>query len=214
MDGSPYKGVYERAVGRLNVDSFAVTTSWWADFIAQKGLPSRFVRMWVLPEYCSDDPAFVDRPVPVGFVGALHPYRRQLFDRLEEMGTNVIVQGGGLGYADYLKALSGLQVFVHNEDAPITIDGQPANLNVGLWIKDVEAAARGCFTIRNRGVGENTYLAEIRTAFVYDDPAEVPDLIADIQRMDPKGRQTLIDATVENIRKADGWLETAITLAF
>ena len=211
-DGAACKGAYRAIAGYLNVKTFAVTTKWWADFIARQGLPSTFVRMWVLPEYCDRGTAHTERTVPVGFIGSLHPYRRALFDKLEELGTQVIVQGGGLDYAGYLKGLSNIGCFIHSEDAPVTIDGKPANLNVGLWIKDVEAAARGCFSIRNRGEGSETYLDGIKTVMLYDDPAEVPGLLDRIQRMDPEERQSLIDGTVEFIRTADRWHQTANSL--
>lgn len=210
--GSPYQGAYRAIAGYLNVQTFAVTTKWWADYIARQGLPSTFVRMWVLPEYCSAAPPLADRSVLAGFVGSLHPYRRELFERLEKLGTNVIVQAGGLGYAGYLEALSRLQVFVHSEDSPVELPNRQANLSAGLWIKDVEAAARGCFSIRNRGSDSETYLDGIGTVLLYDDPAEVPGLLDRIQRMDPGERQSLIDGTVEYIRKADRWLETANAL--
>ena len=150
--------------------------------------------------------------MPAGFVGSLHPYRRELFERLEKLGTSVTVQAGGLGYAGYLEALSRLQVFVHSEDSPVELPNRQANLSAGLWIKDVEAAARGCFSIRNRGSDSETYLDGIGTVLLYDDPAEVPGLLNRIQRMDPGERQSLIDGTVEYIRKADRWLETANAL--
>lgn len=211
-DGASCKGAYRAINGYLNVKAFAVTTKWWADFIARQGMPSMFVRMWVLPEYCSNEPAFNARSVPAGFIGSLHTYRKQLFDKLEDLGTNVIVQGGGLNYAGYLEALSRLQCFVHSEELPLTIEGRPANLNVGLWIKDVEAASRGCFSIRNRGSDSETYLAGIKTVMLYDDPKEVPTLLDRIQKMDPEERQSLIDGTVKYIRTADRWLETANAL--
>lgn len=210
--GSPYQGAYWSIADCLNVQTFAVTTKWWADYITSQGLPSTFVRMWVLPEYCSAAPAHADRSVHTGFVGSLHPYRRELFERLEKLGTNVIVRAGGLGYAGYLEALSQLQVFVHSEDSPVELPNRQANLSASLWIKDIEAAARGCFSIRNRGSDSETYLDGIGTVLLYDDPAEVPVLLDRIQRMDTSERQSLIDGTVEYIRKADRWLETANTL--
>lgn len=211
-DGSPYKGAYRSISTFLNVKSFAVTTQWWADYIAKQGLPSSFVRMWMLPEYCSCEPTFNSRSVPVGFIGSVHSYRKQLFDALRDMGTNVTVQGGGLNYAGYLEELSRLQCFIHSEDAPVVMDGTTINLNVGLWIKDVEAASRGCFSVRNRGSDSETYLTGIKTVMLYDDPSEVPVIIDRIQRMDAEERQSLIDETVKFIRTVDRWAETANTL--
>ena len=211
-DGSPFKGAYKTISSYLNVKTFAVTTKWWADLIARWGLPSTFVRMWVLPEYCSSEPTFDSRSVAAGFIGALHPYRRELFEKLEALGTNVIVQGGGLNYAGFREGLSRLQCFVHSEDSPVIVEGREFNLNVGLWIKDVEAASRGCFSIRNRGSDSETYLEGIKTVMLYDDPSEVPALLDRIQKMDPVERQSLIDGTVEFIRTANRWQETANAL--
>lgn len=207
-DGSPYKGSYQHIASYLNVERFAVTTRWWADFVSSRGLPSTFVQMWLLPEYCDSTPEFIKRQTPAGFIGSLHGYRKQLFDLLEEMGSPISTRGGGLGYAGYLEALSSLQCFVHSEDAPFEIDGQPANLNVGLWIKDVEAAGRGCFSVRNRGSDSASYLKGIKTVRLYDDPKEIPGIMADIQKMDPVERQATIDETVRFIRSADRWQET------
>jgi hypothetical protein len=212
-DGAEFKGAYQHIASQLNVKTFAVTTQWWADHVASVGLPSTFVKMWVIPQYCSSEPSFEERNIAVGFIGALHPYRRQLFETLEDdHGILVNVQGGGHGYQDYLRELSKLQVYIHSEDAPLTINGSPANLNVGLWIKDIEAASRGCFSIRNRGDGSDTYLTGIKTVLLYDDPVEVPSLLEGIRKMDAGVRQATIDEAVEFIRGSDRWLETAHTL--
>lgn len=193
----------------INVQTFAVTMKWWADYIVRQSLPSKFIRMWMLPECCSATPFYGDRSVPVSFVGSLHPYRRALFEQLEKLETHVTVQAVGLGYADYLEAPSRLQVFVHSEDSPVELPNGQANLNAGLWIKDIEAAARGCFSIRNHGSDSETYLDGVGTVLLYDEPAEVSGLLDRIQRMDPGERQSLIEKTIEFIKKADRWLETA-----
>lgn len=207
-DGSPFKGAYQHIASHLNVKSFAVTTQWWADYITQRGMPAMFVPMWVLPEYC-DAGTFDNRNISLGFLGTIHAHRAVLFDRLASMGLTTVVRQSALPYRRYLQALSDIQVFIHSEDNPITIDGEPANLNVGLWIKDVEAAARGCFTIRNRAEGWETYLKDVPTALLYDDPAEVPSLLEGIRKMDASERQLLIQRTVEFIRRSDRWAETA-----
>jgi len=211
-DGSPYKGAYQSIASYLNIKAFAVTTKWWADYIAKQGMPSMFVRMWMLPEYCTSTPWFDSRPINIGFIGSLHPYRKKLFNQLEKLGTSVTVLSGGLNYVGYLTSLSQMQCFIHSEDAPITINDELHNLNVGLWIKDVEAASRGCFSIRNRGSDSNTYLDGIRTVLLYDDPAEVPELLRYIQKMNAVDRQCLINETVEYIKGADRWQETANAL--
>ena len=169
--------------------------------------------MWVQPRYCLRAPSFVDRPIAVGFVGSLHPYRMRLFEQLEALGIHVNVQAGNsLPYERYMQALSTIQVFIHSEDSPLVVDGQAANLRDGLWIKDVEAAARGCFSIRNSGAGTSTYCDGLATVLTYDTVDEVPRLLAAIQGMDPQVRQATLDGAVGSIERSDRWQETASLL--
>lgn len=219
-DGSPYKGVYQRAVQQLNVKGIALTTQIWADRFFHDKLPSKFVRMWVKPEYCERGPSYEERSVNLGFVGALHPYRRELFDALDDMGVQVNVQTGGLGYSQFLQQLNNIRIYVHREEASVIIDGDAhMDLKDGLWIKDIEAAARGCFSIRNAGAGYLSYCQELprdsqghRLVRLYRKPEEIPGIIESIEKMDPVERQSLIDRTVEYIRAANVWHETARTL--
>jgi hypothetical protein len=213
MDDSLYKGVYQQAAAKLNVKAFAVTTQLWADHIAKQGLPSRFVRMWVLPEYCARTPVYEDRPIRLGFIGSLHPHRQRLFDRLDELDVQVNVQSGNaLPYRDYLKALSNIRVFIHTEDNGIFVDKQPMNLADALWIKDIEAAARGCFTLRNRGKGSETYYEGANTCLLYDSVDEIPGILEGLERMQKNERQSLINGTVDYIQRSDRWQETAQAL--
>jgi hypothetical protein len=97
----------------------------------------------------------------------------------------------------------------------IFVDGQELNLNTGLWVKDIEAASQGCFSIRNVGDGSDSYFdgmpqeegqGLIRLCKQIED---VPEMIHDIERMDPVKRQNLIDKTCKYIRQSDRWQETA-----
>lgn len=217
-DGSPFKGVYEEAMKKLNVKAFAVTTRPWAEMMQYRDLPGVFVRMWVQPEYCTRGPAHVDRKVSRGFVGALHPYRKALFDRLDGLDLPVDVVPGGLSYAGFMQQLTQFRVYVHAEESPVVVDNIGMDLRDGLWIKDVEAMAAGCFSVRNAGADHDSYtmdlpkhdgLTMLRT---YGRPEDVPSLLRDIERMDPDVRQSLIDRTVEEIRRSPVWEETAHSL--
>lgn len=211
-DGSPYKGAYDTFRERLNVRTFALTTRWWCDHLAQRGYPTTFVRMGLLPQYCSAGQDHGVRRIGCGFIGALHPYRRTLFERLSRAGIDVVHESGGLSYGDYLGALSRIRVFVHSEDVPITIDGEPFNLDVGLWIKDVEALARGCFSIRNRGKDSESYVADLQGLVLYDDPNEVPSLLSDIEKTTPDERQAIVASNVRVIEQRNEWLRTAMAM--
>lgn len=208
-DESPYKGSYTHITNHLNVRTFAVTTRWWANYLKTQGFPSEFVHMWVLPQYCDSAPNFSSRDICASFIGRLHGYRQKLFNELKQNNLNIDIQSSNLNYIEYLKALSKIQCFIHSEDFEFTIDGNYANLNVGLWIKDVEAASRGCFSIRNRGSDAETYLGEIKTVLLYDTPKEIPDLINSIKNMDPYERQHRIDSSVSYIKDSNKWVETA-----
>lgn len=214
MDDSPYKGAYEHIATRLNVKSFALTTKWWADFVDGKGLPSTFVRMWVLPEYVVPRSSYVDRQNVAGFVGSVHPRRQQLLDIIEDHGIKTsILRTNSLAYPSFLSELSKLRIFVHNEDMTYTVEnGRELNFNTGMWVKDVEAASQGCFSIRGKGEGSDTYLTSLKTVVLYDDIKQVPDIIKSIERMDSDERQDSIDETVRIIRETLVWEETARAL--
>lgn len=210
MDDSPYKGVYYRALECLNVKAIAVTTQSWVDFMKERGMPAVFASMWIDPEYCEVGPGYTDRSIRVGFVGSVHGYRKKLFDRLDDLEVQVNVQSGNaLPYRDYLRSLSNIRVYIHSEDAPLSVDGQPMNLKDGLWMRDVEVAARGCFSIRNKGVGSESYWRGVETVMTYDEPEQVPELLSAIDKMDAWERQAAINRTVEYIKRSNRWQETA-----
>lgn len=222
MDNSAYKGTYDLAASKLNIKTFALTTELWANFVNEKGLlPSTFAKMWVLPEYCDMGPTYDARSVNLGFIGTVHSYRKTFFDQLEEMGELVNVQSGNvLNYQNYLKALQNIRIFIHSEDAPLQVNGATMNLRDGLWIKDIEAASQGCFSIRNVGEGYMSYMSDLptddtgnRVVQTYTHPNEVPRLIDGIKKMDPVKRQNLITQTVEYIKMANKWQETAELLS-
>jgi len=219
-DGSPYVGTYERTMQKLNVKSFALTTEYWVKHLISFGIPSTFVNMWVLPEYCNFPQKYEDRSINVGFVGGLHPHRKQLFLELEELGIQVNVQtGSSLPYQGYLRALSNIKVFVHNEDYRFTVAGYNMSLRDAMWIKDVESASQGCFSVRDWGGGIDSYFGDFpvddrgRTVLrTYKDTSEIPGILADIENMNPLVRQDLLDRTVEFIRRSNKWQETAVRL--
>lgn len=212
-DGSEFNGAYSHIARHLNVKKFAVTTREWAQLIASKGLPSEFVRMWVLPKYCNAEPSYDARKITMGFMGAQHPYRRKLFDFLAEKNHPVTIVSGGSNYATYMSTLSKMQCYVHNEDSSFLVDGNEMNLSHGLWIKDIEAAARGCYSIRNRGADAESYVLDgVKTVRLFVSFDEVPGIIASIESMHPSERQKEIEQTVNFIVEQDHWSATARAL--
>lgn len=209
MDDSPHKGSYGRIFANINVATFALTTKWWVDYLKAKGLPSDFVRMWVLPHYCERGLPYVDRTIVTGFIGTVHPRRRLLINIVEKDGIPVHVGPNSLAYPDFLREMGKLRIFIHNEDMPIYLDGAEHNFNTGMWVKDIEAVARGCYSIRSQASGSETYFAGLNTIRLYETIDQVPDIIRSIEAMDPGERQAAIDADVEAIFKNDTWATTA-----
>lgn len=208
----PYCGSYDKIREALNVKKFCVTTKWWCDFMHDRGYPSQFVKMWVLPNYCENITPYDQRTIDVGFVGQVHSYRAALFDKLVERGIKIHVIPGGLSYPEFLATLTTIKIFIHNESLSLLCGTTPANINTGLWIKDVEACARGCYSIRNASEGSETYLESIETALLYEDIDDAICLINDVQMLDSAVRQSTIDRTVNFIKNADYWRETAMKL--
>lgn len=220
MDDSPFAGAYDVISRAINVKTFALTTEWWTDFLRTKGLPSSFVRMWVLPEYCSPNVPYVERTKVAGFVGSVHPRRRQLLDVIDAAGIQTsVLATNSLDYASFLSELARLRCFVHNESMTYTVEGgRELNFNTGMWVKDIEALSQGCFSIRNVGDGARSYFDGLpeeggqSMVRLVDRLEDVPEAIRDIERMEPNSRQYLIERTVEYIRRSDRWQETAAAL--
>ncbi len=207
-DDSPYKGSYKLFAEHLNIKTFAVTTKWWSDYVQKQDLPCMFVKMWVLPEYCSNKPQFVDRQITLGFIGGLHPYRKTLIQELEKLDTYTHVTKSGLSYVGFLEKMSTLQCFIHAEESCVFINGEKIRFYAN-WVKNVEAASRGCYSVRKFDAEAETYLGDIKTVMTYNNVEEIPVLLEKLQKMDSSERQLTIDTSVEYIREANVWQETA-----
>ena len=209
MDGSPYNGIFALIGQQLNLSFVAVTTRWWAEYMEAHSVSARFVKMWMLPQYCDRGPPLIDRHIELGFIGSMHPHRRKLIDLLDDAGMPVNASGG-YDYRGYLNALHRIKVYVHSEDCPFTIAGAPHNLNDGLWAREIEVGARGCISIRNWGVEHSSYVNDqVKNTFLYQRPEDVPGIIKTISQMDPIELQERINSTVEYIRDSDEWSRTA-----
>lgn len=145
-DDSPYRGCYDRINSTLNVFSFLNTSGWWSDYINKKDIPSKFVKMGVLPEYCLHTP-WEKKDIDLGFCGQIHPYRRAFFEYLSGEGLEVAILPT-TSYKGYLNHLSRIKVFAHCENVNWIVDGKKVKAN-SMWIKDIEACARGCISIRD-----------------------------------------------------------------
>ena len=204
-DESPYKGAYDLIASRLNVITFATTSAWWVDLISSKGIPATFVRMWMLPEYCQSSIS-LEKRTNIGFIGTLHPRRKKLIDELAKRNINVNVVPGNLDYQSFLQKLETLKVFIHNENQPYTVDCMPANIGTGLWVKDIEAAARGCYSVRDNQHGALSYhIDQIGSIKLYDTFDDIEHIL---RAIDPINSSRAI----ELIQDLNCWKETVETI--
>jgi hypothetical protein len=204
MDDSPYKGAYNHIASHIRVEAFLNTSLWWANHVRKSGLPSVFVRMGMLPEYCKLGRTWRKRSIDLGFQGTLHPHRKRFFDQLAGYGLPVTVLPSS-PYRRFLKTLQEIRIYIHTEDAPWVIDGKVVPRNA-LWIKDTEAAARGCFSIRDHEDESAAYaIKDIPTIFTYQNIAEVPALVDRIMSMAPGERDERMVEAVECMRMRNDW---------
>jgi hypothetical protein len=204
MDESPYRGAYSKIVSRLNVSAFLLTSMWWRDLVVSRGLPAKFVRMGIVPEYCDPGPEWDARPIRIGFQGTLHPHRRIFYNRLNELGLNVDVLGSA-PYRNYLENLHRMRIYVHTEDAPWTVDGKVVPRNA-LWIKETEVAARGTFAIRDYEEEAEAYgISELPTIIPYRQVEDVPEIVSYIEAMPSSERRDRMVASAETMRRRDDW---------
>ena len=207
----PCTGAYDEIRRHLGNDvRFCVTTEWWADYLTKQGYSSTFVSMWMLPEYCTEKVDWEHRSTSVGFFGSLHPRRKRLVTVLEDSGISVRL-GKESNYQNFLNLLSDTQIFVHSEDEGFLLQsGELANMSFGMLVKDIEAAARGCWSVRNHcDEGDpGSYLEEVETVRFYDDVKDAPDIINEIHQMDPEERQAHIDRTIRHVRSENRWRQT------
>jgi len=213
-DDGPWKGSYSK-IAQLTYATFFVTSRYWADWISKKGLRCHFVPMWVLPKYCIQPSQieFNNRPIEVGFIGQIHPYRKELFDHLKSKNIHVTTLPSKSSYQEFLTALRTMKIFIHAETLPLMCDGEPMNLENGLFIKDIEAISQGCYSIRNYGSTYEDYLSEVKTFRFYSSIDEVPSIIEDVllEHSSYSDVSEIIES-VRSISTNNRWKETCQTL--
>jgi hypothetical protein len=202
IDTGGYRGAYQRIFANLQVTSFLTTSQHWSKHIKQLGMPSSFIKMWMLSRYCDCQP-WSTRPIKLGFMGTLHPYRARFFERLKLAGIDVYVRPSS-SYADWLTMLSQTQFFIHNEDENAwSIDGSPIIKNC-CWAKEIEVASRGCFAIRQwEPECEAYHVSQIPSIVTYVNEAEIPSLIQQISS-DPASDDHSSEG-VKFIKSQDAW---------
>lgn len=208
------KGIYSLISENLNVNKLAVPSLFWRNYIAQKeSLKVVFVRMGMLPEYSQVGTEYIHRDHEIEFAGSLHKHRLDIFRRLEDLDVPVTVRSGTLSYPKYLKYLSNLRIFLHDESAPLICEGVEIPRSNGMWHKDIEVASRGCFVIRDRNLESEAYnISDIPTIYTYQSINEVPSILKEIRSIEVAEREELRKIAVERIRSRNDWKHTASAL--
>ncbi len=198
-------GIYKRLNDLVNVKQFLVTSGWWANHIRNTdNLPVSFVRMGVLGRNCNAGADFAARVHRLGFQGSLHGHRAKFYQFLRESGQDVSCLPP-VPYKDFLTSVQNIGVFVHDEHADICIDGV-LSYN-GIWIKDIEVAARGCFAVRNTDLDMNFYdIDELPTIFSYATKEEAINVLERIQLIPDKEKDQMVQETVNRIRERNDWM--------
>lgn len=205
MDASPYRGAYQKLAQKLNLSAILLTTRWWTEFVSAKGLPAKFVRMGMLPDYCNAGPTWERRDIALGFQGTLHPHRKTFYEQLATLGLSVTVLPSA-SYENYLEVLHRMRIYVHTEDSHWTVEGKSIPRNA-LWIKETEVAARGTFAIRDYETEAEAYdIGELPTIFPYRTIEEVPEIVATIESMDPTERQDRMRESAETMHRRNDWM--------
>lgn len=204
-DQASSPGVYKRVSQSLNVRNFLVTSNWWAQYISRTDdLPVKFVRMGMLPSYCDTGKKYEDRTIEVGFQGTLHPHRKAFFKRMKDLRVETEYLPSA-NYLTFLKNLQNICIYLHDEKADVKINGV-LSYN-GIWVKEIEAAARGCFAIRNDDEDSKAYgIDEIPTVMPFADEREVPDIIENIRSMPLAEKNERMQTAVALIKKRDDWM--------
>jgi hypothetical protein len=198
IDSGSCRGAYARISRALNVAGFLVTSRWWSNFIESQGLPCSFVKMWPLRAYCDAEPPWESRELEVGFKGTLHPHRRAAVEKLGRLGVHVDVLRVG-SFDEFMRDLSRMKFFFHDEPpGGWQIDGRPIHRNC-VWVKEVEAMARGCLAIRIEDEESAAYCDGLPAARIVKSLDDVLHVI-ESARSDPAAASLDSRATVEAIR--------------
>lgn len=78
-----------------------------------------------------------------------------------------------------------------------------------MWVKDIEVASQGCFSIRNYNEESKTYsIDNIPLIKFYNDPSEVKNIVDEIFSLSEKEFSKIQSSSVQYISANDNWAET------
>ncbi len=209
-DEASFPNSYEDIVSALNVKSFLNTSKWWSNYIISRGMPSKFVKMWVLPRLCSYGKQWQQREHNIVFQGAMHEHRKHSLEALKAAGVTVTVFPSS-DYASYLQTLQNSKFFIHDESSKWHIKGKEIDRNA-LWTKEVEIASQGCFALRNNEE-ERSYCDGNPLVLTFDSMKDIPALVDSVHSINDTHKIDNIRMSgVDMIKKDTGWMSVVEAL--
>tara|TARA_B100000035_G_scaffold315483_1_gene336934 strand:- start:17851 stop:18792 length:942 start_codon:yes stop_codon:yes gene_type:complete len=213
MDNGDWKGTYQLLMNNSNVLFFANTSKTWADFGLEKGIPTKFVRMGIIPEFCNNDFNINEKQYDIGFIGRAHPYRKSMIDYINlntKYNFYYPLKERPFSHSGFLKEINKIKIYCHNESLEVLCDNKKMNLADGMWVKNIEAMAAGCFSLRNYSKDLHSYIDDsFQTFFTFNNFEEIEEIVDKILSINKKDSEKMIKETIENIIKKDYWKETA-----
>ena len=210
IDNSPTNGCYALLQNNFHLTDLFVTSNYWANYIAgMDKIQTTFVRMGMLPKLCSLGTSQNMRGKSVEFKGSLHAHRQKAFDAMRINGQIVNINLDRLEYPKYLKYLQNLAIFVHDESGYWMCRGEKIPMSTGMWVKDIEVASQGCFSIRNYDEESKTYsLEKIPLIKFYNNPSEVKKIVDDIFLLSEEKLKNIQSTSVQYIIENNYWVQT------
>jgi hypothetical protein len=208
IDSSESKGAYDRIVSHLNCRKIIVTSEWWKNWVgARLNCQVEFFRMGISSRICDGGKPFASRGTSLGFRGLRHPHREAFFREIKrDFGLDVEFLSSTDTYAEYLSYLGNLQIMIHEETGYYICDGVAVQRNAGLWIRDLEAAALGCFVIREYNEDSISYgIEKIPLIRLYQSRSEIPGIISTINSLSAKEKLEIQRQSVNEIRNRRDW---------
>lgn len=207
---SPWFKSYQTICDKLSVISFLNMAHWWAELVRSTGIPARFVQVWTLPKYCDPPIPWSQRQHAVIFCGTMYPRRIALVNALKDHGVDVEIVPAGKSYRDYLGLLSLSKVQIRSEKIDWVLNAGKGDFRLtehnAMWQRDIECAARGCFSMReNDGEGVKWGIDRIPTIVPFDTVGAAATNVKRILSMDNAEADYLTNVAVEAVRSAEGW---------
>jgi hypothetical protein len=211
IDSSLTNGCYSILKNKFNLTDIFVTSDFWKNYIEiNDKITTTFVKMGMLPELCDLGIPQDKRLKTVEFKGSLHPHREKVFKLMRNEGQNIEISTDILSYSKYLEYLRHLAIFVHDESDFWICNGQKISRSTGMWVKDVEIASQGCFSVRNYHMDCNSYSIEkIPLIKFYKDPSEIRHVINEIFSIPTEELNQIQESSVNYIKQTNDWRMTA-----